>query len=66
MTTYNQILANLTALGFSNDSIAALFKKVAEAISIPVDNTLTELQNSESIINSMGIQIEREDMRCLL
>ena len=53
MTTYNQILANLTALGFSNDSIAALFKKVAEAISIPVDNTLTELQNSESIINSI-------------
>ena len=53
MTTYNQIIANLTALGFDNSSISALFKKIAEAVSIPVDNTLTEIANSQSIINSI-------------
>ena len=51
MSTYNDILANFQALGFSSSSITAIFKKQAEAIAIPIDNTLTEIANSEAIIN---------------
>ena len=53
MTTYQQILANFQALGYSSDSVTAIFKKQAEAISITVDNTKTEILNSETIINNI-------------
>ena len=52
MSTYNNILANFQALGFSNSSVTAIFKKLAEAIGIPIDNTLQEIANSEIRINS--------------
>lgn len=52
MSTYNDILANFESLGYSSASDTAIFKKQAEAIAIPIDNTLTEIANSEAIINT--------------
>jgi hypothetical protein len=50
MTTEQQILANLQALGFDNTSAAAIFGKIAQSVGVTVDSTLTELSNSEGII----------------
>lgn len=50
--TTNQIFANLQALGFSNTSAAAIYNKIAEALGIPVDNTIQELANSLAVITA--------------
>jgi hypothetical protein len=54
-TTQDQITANLIALGFTNQSAEAIYNKFAEAAGIPVDNTLTEIANSQSIITNLLI-----------
>lgn len=48
--TRDTILANLVALDLNNPSDAAIENKIADAIGIPVDNTITEMTNSENRI----------------
>lgn len=54
----DQIYANLQALDFENPAVLAIFSKVAEALGIPIENTLTEIANSETsmlnIVNTKG------------
>ena len=38
--------------GITNPSVTAIFKKIGEALSIPIDNTISELTNTENIINA--------------
>lgn len=52
MSTQGQINANLTALGFDNASMVGLGNKIAEAIGLVIDNTLTEIGNSETRITA--------------
>eukprot|EP01037_Dinobryon_pediforme_P011474 gene11474-11570_t len=49
------IVANLIALGFSNPSAEAIYNKFAEAAGVAVDNTITEIANSENIITNLLI-----------
>ena len=51
--TTTAIQANLTALGFTNPSQAAIYNKIAEALGIPIDNTIQEMTNSENNILSI-------------
>lgn len=55
MSTADLIQSNLVALGFTNPSAEAIYNKFAEGAGIPMDNTLTELANSESIITNLLI-----------
>lgn len=55
MATQDQITANLIALGFTNSSATAIYNKFAEAAGLTVDNTLTEIANSENIITQLLI-----------
>lgn len=48
--TTNQIMANLQALGFTNTSAAATYVKIAQALGIPVDNTIQEFANSLAVM----------------
>ena len=50
MSTLNDIKQNLAALGFSNTSNTAIFNEIAIAIAPTIDNTITELNNGESVI----------------
>lgn len=51
----DQIAANLQALDFNNPAVLAIFSKVAEALGIPIENTITEIANSEtSILNTVN------------
>lgn len=56
--TQDQIYANLQALDFNNPAVLAIFGKVAEAVGIPIDNTLTEIDNNKTailnIVNTKG------------
>lgn len=56
--TQDQIYANLQALGFNDPAVLALFSTVARAVGIPIDNTLTEIANSQTsmlnIVNTKG------------
>lgn len=55
--TTDQIQANLIALGFDNTSATALYNKIAQALGIVVDNTITEMANSETnILNTITTQ----------
>jgi hypothetical protein len=57
MATQDQIIANLIALGFDNDSDAAIYNKIAESFGLIIDSTLTELSNSETeIFNIINTQ----------
>lgn len=49
-STVDTIMANLNGLAFNNPSLTALFKKIAQAIGIPIDATKTEFTNSENRI----------------
>lgn len=49
-TTEQQISAALIALGFNNPSNVAIFEKIAQAIGVPIDNTITEINNSQGAI----------------
>lgn len=51
--TRDLISANLIALDLSNPSGSALENKIADAIGIPIDNTITEMTNSENRILSI-------------
>jgi hypothetical protein len=51
-TTQSVINSNLAALGFSNPSQTGLFAKIAEALGLIVDNTLTEFTNTETAITA--------------
>lgn len=53
MSTFTDILSNLTALGFSNPSANGIFKQIASALSVTIDNTTTEIANSENTINEI-------------
>jgi hypothetical protein len=56
-TTEQQISAALTTLGFNNASNVAIFEKIAQAVGIPIDNTLTELSNNKTdILNIINKQ----------
>lgn len=50
MSVVDQIKANLAALSFDNPSDEAIYNKIAQAIGLPIDNTITELTNSENRI----------------
>lgn len=53
MSTLQIILANIfTLLGWTNTSTTSIWYKMAQAMSIPVDNTITELSNNLTTINS--------------
>lgn len=57
MSAIDQILANLNALGFTNTSATAIYNKIAQAIGIPIDNTIQEMTNSENnILNTVNTQ----------
>lgn len=48
MATETTIASNLQALGFDDPATLALFEKVAQALGIPIDNTLTEFTNNQN------------------
>lgn len=48
--TEQQISAALEALGFNNPSNTAIFEKIAQAIGVTIDNTLTEFNNNQAAI----------------
>ena len=48
--TTDEISANLIELGFTNTSALALYNKIAQSIGIVIDNTITEMANSEANI----------------
>lgn len=50
MATADIIKANLITMGFDNPSDTALFNKIAQGVGVPVDNTITEMTNSQNII----------------
>ena len=50
-STAQIIAANLASLGFINPSAAAVENEIAQSLGVPVDNTITEMANSQSIIN---------------
>jgi hypothetical protein len=55
--TTDQINANLVSLGFTNPSQLAIDNKIAQGIGIVIDNTITEMQNSENnILNIINTQ----------
>lgn len=55
--TTDTIASNLIALGFDNTSDAAIYNKIAQAVGIPIDNTITEFANSEArILNIISTQ----------
>jgi hypothetical protein len=59
MTTFEQIKANiaLTVTELTNSSAVAIFSKIAKVIGDAIDNTATELINSQNIIsNIIGTQ----------
>lgn len=49
-STYDNIKNNLAALGLNNPSAAAIENKIAEAVSFSIDNTITEINNSQQSI----------------
>lgn len=53
MDTQSQIQSNLNLLGFKNPSISALYNKIAQSVGIVVDNTITEINNTENNILSI-------------
>jgi hypothetical protein len=53
MTTQEQIQANLIALGFDNTSVAALYNQIAQAVALPLDNTLTEINDAINVITNL-------------
>jgi hypothetical protein len=54
MGSITDILVNLKSAipELINNSVAAIFNKIAEALSITIDNTIKELANTETIINA--------------
>lgn len=57
MSAIDQIFANLSALGFTNTSGTAIYNKIAQAVGIPIDNTIQEMTNSENnILNTINTQ----------
>ena len=57
MSAIDTIIANLSALGFTNTSGTAIYNKIAQAIGIPIDNTIQEMTNSENnILNTINTQ----------
>lgn len=52
MSTLADIEANLATLGFLNTSTSALYNKIAQGVSIPIDNTLQEINNGLNVINA--------------
>lgn len=52
MATEDQISSSLQALGFDDPATLALFEKVAQAIGIPIDNTLQEFVNNQNAMLS--------------
>jgi hypothetical protein len=55
MTTAEKIQANLVALGFTNTSATAIYNKIAQAVGQIVDNTVSEITNSETTITNLLI-----------
>lgn len=55
MAAYDQILAYISAsvAELSSISNTALYKKIAEAIGLSIDNTITEINNTQSNINNI-------------
>jgi hypothetical protein len=53
MATQDLINANLAALGFNNPSNQAIFNKIAQGCGVVVDNTISEIANSETVITSI-------------
>ena len=54
MNSLSSILTNITNAipELTNSSITAIFRRLAEALSITIDNTEAELINTENIINA--------------
>jgi hypothetical protein len=54
MGSLTNILANISAAipSLTNNSAAAIFRKIAEALSITVDTTISELDNTKAIIDA--------------
>jgi hypothetical protein len=62
-TTEQTISSNLIALGFTNPSATALYNKIAQAVGQPVDNTLTEFNNTmNSILNLISTKNYGKDL----
>ncbi len=55
MSTKDIINGNLAILGFDNTSAVAITTKIADAIAPIIDNTITEINNSETIIKDLLI-----------
>jgi hypothetical protein len=55
MGSINQIYANLQNIGFTNPSNASIYGQIANAIAPIIDNTIAEINNSESIITNLLI-----------
>lgn len=55
MSTRDTINGNLGVLGFDNTSAVAITTKIADAIAPIIDNTITEINNSETIIKDLLI-----------
>lgn len=55
MATIDQINANLTVLGFDSESAVSITNKIADAIAPIIDNTISEINNSELIIQNILI-----------
>lgn len=53
MATQDTINANLLALGFTNPSNQAVYNKIAQGCGVVVDNTISEIANSENIITTI-------------
>lgn len=48
MATQDTIAANLQALDFDDPATLALFEQIAQALGVPIDNTLTEFINNQN------------------
>lgn len=55
MSTADKIQSNLVAMGFTNTSALAIYNKIAQSVGQVVDNTISEISNSETIITNLLI-----------
>lgn len=55
MATIDQINANLAVFDFDSESAVSITNKIADAIAPIIDNTITEINNSETIITNLLI-----------
>lgn len=54
-TTADKIQGNLIAMGFTNKSAMAIYNKIAQSVGQIVDNTISEITNSETTITNLLI-----------